>query len=334
MEVYFTIGISASGKSTWANQFEESRNLLFTRGKTTTPYTQINRDNIRKRVAVESGLISTEDDFSWDIWKWKLEDRVTEIQRALIDTAKALKHGIIISDTNLNFDRLVTMAKSFEDSGYTVHFVIMNTTFDIALKYDNARSNGVGAFVLRDQWAKFRAFMSKANESEWFKDRLALTSIPHFPKHTKSPDKRDIIMFDIDGTVSHMGDRRPFEWDRVSEDTPDDLLITLIGMYLRSPDHRVVFLSGRDGVCREDTLTWIETHIPNAQFTPDGNAELFMRAPNDTRKDTIVKQEMFFDHIEPRYNVVAVFDDRPSVVRMWHDIGLKVWACGDQLINF
>ena len=59
-----------------------------------------------------------------------------------------------------------------------------------------------------------------------------------------------------------------------------------------------------------------------------------MRSPNDTRKDFIIKKEIFFNYINDNYNVIATFDDRPQVCRMWHDIGLKVWATGNQLIDF
>jgi hypothetical protein len=59
-----------------------------------------------------------------------------------------------------------------------------------------------------------------------------------------------------------------------------------------------------------------------------------MRKAGDTRKDTVVKYELFQEHIADRYNIVSVFDDRPSVVNMWNDLGLKVWATGDQRVYF
>ena len=45
------------------------------------------------------------------------------------------------------------------------------------------------------------------------------------------------------------------------------------------------------------------------------------------RKDTTVKEEIFWDSIADKYNVVAVIDDRPSVVRMWYDIGIPNVVC-------
>ena len=59
---------------------------------------------------------------------------------------------------------------------------------------------------------------------------------------------------------------------------------------------------------------------------------LYMRKEKDYRKDTIVKREMYDQMLEDGYNPKLVFDDRPSVLRMWREIdGLKVVDVGDGL---
>ena len=53
------------------------------------------------------------------------------------------------------------------------------------------------------------------------------------------------------------------------------------------------------------------------------------------RQDTIVKEELFWEHIEPIYNVIAAFDDRPVIVRLWHKLGIpNVIAVADPYIEF
>jgi hypothetical protein len=59
-----------------------------------------------------------------------------------------------------------------------------------------------------------------------------------------------------------------------------------------------------------------------------------MRKTGDTRKDCIVKKEIFFRDISPNYNVVGAIDDRPQVVRLWHSLGIRVLACGFQSKEF
>ena len=52
--------------------------------------------------------------------------------------------------------------------------------------------------------------------------------------------------------------------------------------------------------------------------------ELHMRKNGDNRSDRLVKEEIFWEHIEPRFNVLAAFDDRPRIVRLWKDIGIPL----------
>jgi len=61
---------------------------------------------------------------------------------------------------------------------------------------------------------------------------------------------------------------------------------------------------------------------------------LFMRAADDMRKDTVVKEELFWQNIAPNYNVLFAIDDRPCVVRLWQKLGIKTFAVGNPWIEF
>ena len=45
-----------------------------------------------------------------------------------------------------------------------------------------------------------------------------------------------------------------------------------------------------------------------------------MRAAGDMRKDSIVKEEIIFNQLEPQYNIVMWFDDRHVVVEKLMDL--------------
>lgn len=63
--------------------------------------------------------------------------------------------------------------------------------------------------------------------------------------------------------------------------------------------------------------------------------DLHMRKENDIRKDSIIKTELFFDHVDGKFNVLGVYDDRPSVIRdVWQEMGLKTYSVGNQGIEF
>lgn len=56
---------------------------------------------------------------------------------------------------------------------------------------------------------------------------------------------------------------------------------------------------------------------------------LFMRSGGDTRRDSIVKAEIYHEHIEPFFEVKYVVDDRPQVIDGWRELGLRVLAVTD-----
>lgn len=127
------------------------------------------------------------------------------------------------------------------------------------------------------------------------------------------------IIVDIDGTVALMGKempgrRGPFDFHRVGEDDPNTPIIELINL-LRGR-FRIIFVSGRSEVCRIETQKWLEHHCGS---TPDDL--LYMREINDFRSDHIIKREIY-DEIIPYYEIMYVFDDRNTTVRMWRELGL------------
>lgn len=119
-------------------------------------------------------------------------------------------------------------------------------------------------------------------------------------------------MVDIDGTLALMSDRGPFDWHRVNEDTLNQGVADLVR---RLENDHLIVMSGRDECCRADTEEWLWRH--GIDYT-----DLFMRAEGDTRKDAVVKLELFRNHVAPRFQVLGVLDDRNAVVDMWRDIGL------------
>lgn len=133
------------------------------------------------------------------------------------------------------------------------------------------------------------------------------------------------VIVDVDGTLAHRGDnpdaRRFFDWHRVGEDTPDEHIVELVNI-LAQRIH-VIVMSGRDEVCRPETVAWLDKHL--ARYDA-----LHMRPHRDNRKDAIVKRELYEQHVAGRYDVRWVLDDRAQVVRMWRDeLGLTVLQCAD-----
>jgi predicted kinase len=297
MKAILTRGISASGKSSWA-EYE-----LYTRG---SEVTNINRDDIRFNLFCNGVR-------DWSLYKFtkQREKEVTQNQHDQIEAAAALGIDVIISDTNINPKTVTSLTSFLESYGYEVEIKDFWIDVQEALKRDAKRENGVGYKVIMDQYKRYCELLFRAE----------------YHKHKNV--KPDAIIVDVDGTVADMtGVRIPFEWTKVGEDKPHQYTIDTVNA-ARLDGLVIIFLSGRDGSCMEDTHKWLN------KYTEVDDFYLFMRSVGDMRKDTIVKKELFKKYVDNNFNVLYCIDDRPSVCRMWrYELGLKVLQVGDPYQEF
>lgn len=124
-----------------------------------------------------------------------------------------------------------------------------------------------------------------------------------------------VVLVDVDGTIALANGRNPYDESTVSADLPNSDIIAVVRA-LHRDGHRLVVISGRTEASRPDTVAWLEQHLGAAINM------LYLRAVGDRRPDIVVKQEIYRHHIEPRYRVVCVLEDRTRVVGMWRDLGL------------
>jgi hypothetical protein len=134
------------------------------------------------------------------------------------------------------------------------------------------------------------------------------------------------VIFDLDGTFALLGERNPYDASRSEADELNAAVHFVYEAIRRGfPDTAIILVSGREDRWRPQTERWLARH----GIAYDG---LFMRRRGDRRKDVVVKREIYEEHIEGRYTVRVVFDDRDQVVRLWRDdLGLPCFqvAWGD-----
>lgn len=309
-----TVGCSASGKSTFALDLVSD----FKSG-----WVELNRDNYRKLILCikfEDYNVNHDSINMWSLWNFKWEDSVTEMFEKGLEAN--IGNNIIISDTNLNKGKRDLLIKRLEGLGYEVEVKVFGQelTIDELWKRDERRLDTVGRDVIARQYYQFRK---------------------EFPKYQiKKVDGNPCVIFDVDGTLT-LGpeNRSAYEWDKVSQDLPRlNLFNTMVA--LKNEGYKIIVLSGRDSVCRKDTLKWLErwySYLDNMShdFTNFPQIELYMRPENDMRSDIDVKLELFFNHIDGKYNVCAVYDDRPKVIRnVWLELGFDTYCVGNQYLEF
>lgn len=288
-ELILTRGLPASGKTTWAREWVDEAPL--------GERVRINRDDLRM---MAGGV---------QIYDAAGEALITKIQHAAISAALKASKSVVVDDTNLN----PRIAKKLADLG-RINWceVIVNDSFlDIPLEECKRRNDLRERKVPEDVIDRMhRNFIQGKIQPDLSVKAEAWDIV--FNSEGKPP----AIIVDVDGTLAIMGDRSPYDWSRVGEDQPNDPVVNLVNRYYAYGASQVIILSGRDGCCREATEGWLDQHVEYDR--------LLMRDPGDTRKDAIVKQELFLDHVAPYYNVEFVLDDRNSVVDMWRGIGLTV----------
>lgn len=124
------------------------------------------------------------------------------------------------------------------------------------------------------------------------------------------------IIVDIDGTLAKMNGRSPFDWSRVGEDKVNEPIKEIVLAYKKATQCVVIIFSGRDGVCRTETINWLNENRIHYD-------KIFMRPEGNNEKDSIIKRRLFDTHVKDKYDVQFVLDDRNQVVDMWRkDLGL------------
>lgn len=290
MKAIITIGIPASGKTVWAEEYARKNGFV-----------NVNRDDLRFTITGHR---------SWGTYKFKgeTENMVTDMQRCMIKEAANRGKSVIVSDTNLVKRRRDELVKFLKDTGFAVEFKEFHVSLEEAYKRDALRVNGVGRDVIYSMYQKY---------------------LEHTGRRVYTPDESlpEAVCFDVDGTLALMhGNRGPFDWDKVDTDLPNQIVVETAKLYFQA-GKKIVILSGRDGSCRELTEKWLAEMGVNYHV-------LLMREAGDSRKDTIIKEEIFWRDVAPNYNVKAVYDDRPVVVRNWIEMKVPVMAVGNPYLEF
>lgn len=135
----------------------------------------------------------------------------------------------------------------------------------------------------------------------------------------------NVIIFDIDGTLSIVGDRikhiekTPKDWDLFFNEVLDDELnhpIVKLTKTLRENGYGIIISTGRSNVCYSDTKRWLSS---KAGINYD---LLFMRENGDFRKEHIIKKESLDKMRSYGYNVTMAFDNNSEVIEMYRENGI------------
>lgn len=301
-------GLPASGKSTYAEELVKNSGGNWVR---------VNKDLIRTMLHADKFTYSNE----------KITQSIElEMASFLLKSGKS----VVVDDTNLG-EQHEKMWKDLANSRMaTFSKRKFKTSFEECLRRNANRGYKVPQSAIHRMATQYKLI-----DGHW----------------------KDVVICDLDGTIADLSHRLPFINDEVlsgkhkelfefakkhGEKGRTDTEIRYSLFYANAQvendppikevidkvrkEHEagrtIIFVSGRSDVCRKGTEKFLREHVDFPW------SALLMRASDDRRPDTMVKEDFLKKQLKD-YNIVRVYDDRPSVIRMWQENGLEVVDCGD-----
>lgn len=322
-------GLPGSGKTTKAKE------ILKTDGNAV----RINRDSLREML--HDGK-----------WSGSKEKRTKDAAREL--AVMFLKDGVnvIIDDTNLNEGTIQSWKDLVKDLA-KVECVKMDTPLEECIERDAKREKKVGKAVILEMAMMAGIWRPELLENNivegLFKGRdkfnlfnLLVNKFSSLVNNEKLLENvidesnilmtKKLIIVDVDGTIADCEHRKHHllgekkDWDSfyagIEQDQPRWEIMKQVDEY-RKKGHPIVLVSGRPDNYRKATENWL------CKYGFDFDV-LLMRKAGDKRPDTDVKKEIY-DKCLKKYAIECVFDDRPRIISMWREQGLRVFDVGKQI---
>lgn len=287
LEVIINVGPPASGKSTQTKEFLDKN----------PNYVKVSRDDFRYMLQ-NKGFCEP-----------KIEKMITDMHNQTILTALGNKCNVIVDNTNLKvstINEIVNLVHEYAD----VNFRVFDVPYKTLLERDAARERSVGKDVIDRMWKQWEILKDSFDFQPVKKARFMKPIVPNF-----NSDLQDCIIMDIDGTLAHSNGKRGFfDLDKVDVDDLNLIVAEQVEFH-RNKGRKIIILSGRDETCRDMTKEWLD-------FYDIKYDDLFMRPKDDISKDKHVKKKIYESEIKDKYNVLAIYEDRLSVLSLWYELGL------------
>ncbi|MEU9374331.1 RNA ligase [Streptomyces sp. NPDC048255] len=300
--VHVMTGLPASGKTTAARALQAQSGGRMRR---------VNLDDLRAMLDLPDPERSR---------SFAHEKTVLEVQDAAVRAAVDGGFDVVVDNTHLT-KHIPKRLKAAV--GGLATFVVHDFTdvpLEECLRRDAARERQVGEEIIRilaDKHQKARQGGWRLT-TEWMNGGSGAMAVPPVQQYVPDPALPSAVMCDIDGTLALIGNRGPYDFSRCELDLLNESVRHALDAFRRADGDVIVLLSGRSEEHRPQTESWLRRHeVPYD--------ELWMRAAGDTRRDDLVKAELFDAHVRHRYAVRLSLDDRDRVVAVWRRMGLPTW---------
>jgi len=294
-QLLMLVGPPGSGKSTYANKHIEANKY------SEVDVAYINQDSQGK------------------------EGHLDLFKQALVD-----EKNIIVDRMNFSRKQRLRYLEPARKAKYEIHIVVLHVPMKECLERCNKRENHPTVKTEEDAQNAVTFFFKNYGR---VKDKEA-DKVTRLGWDNK--DKIDVVVCDLDGTLAKIDHR--LHWVR-NEDKKernwkkffDEMYLDEVNEWCRtllvnmSNNNMIIYATGRPGEYMDITREWlVDNRLAFSGF------ELYSRLEGDYRADTQIKEIILEFEILPRYGILFVVDDRPSVCRMWRERGVTVLQCQDK----
>lgn len=292
--VYWTRGIPASGKTTWAKLFVDNN----------PSYIRINKDDIRHITPRNS----------WESIN-EYENLIRKLHDNKIREKLELGLNVVIDNTHISYKYPQYYLDLFKEWGLDDIILLKKDFTEVSLDICLYRN-------------------SVRNELEKVPEKVIIDMYNQLKRNWKEKPKNinkpDCVIIDIDGTLANIGGRNPYDRDFINDKPVEQVVLfnrMIVSEFHGKNDNRIFLFSGRSRKYLNETIRWLNKH----EIYYDN---LVMRPENDNRSDDTLKREFYENYIKGYYNVLFIVDDRPKVVRMWRSLGLFVFDVNQSGVEF
>ena len=275
------IGCPASGKSTYAEW------IVRTEPKTM----RVSRDEIRF-----SQFQETVDPI--------VENIISKIIYQQVKTLVGNGWNVIIDNCHTKLEYINQHISDYNELA-DIDFKLFDLPMETLQERNAKRSRKVPVNVIKNMFKNL----------QYVKEHFDFQTIKKVEKKleytSQNPDLQKAIICDLDGTLSLLNGRNPFDASNCENDLLNKPVANLLINY-KKLGFKIILLSGREDKYKVPTLQFLANH--KIEFD-----QLLMRKSDDFRKDAIIKKEIFNAEIKCKYFVEMILDDRNQVVDMWRN---------------
>lgn len=275
------IGSPASGKSTYAEW------IVRTEPKTM----RISRDEIRFAQFQDQMDAPT-------------ESMITKIINEQTRTLLSNGWNVILDNCNTKWDYIKEPIAIFKELA-NIEFKLFDLPLEELYERNEKRTRKVPKKVIENMYHQLQGLKQKFDFKPIKRVQKELEYCQQDPNLPKA------IICDLDGTLALMNGRNPFDASTCDQDLLNEPVSNLLKNY-KKLGYKILLVSGREDKYKEPTLRFLATH----EIVFD---DLIMRKTKDSRKDSLVKTEIYNNHIKDNYFIEFVLDDRNQVVDTWRN---------------